>query len=429
MNTTNASSGSGGPPEIGLAGLTQPPGTSAAPPLMAAPPPAVEPPSASGERRYPVIFSGSGSEYFRIWIVNLLLTLVTLGLYFPWAKVRKLRYFYGNTQVAGHAFDFHGDPKRMLRGYLLVGALFAVYSVAGQISPVAGLIALLILAAIWPALFRAGLRFRMAQTSWRGLRFSFGGTTAGAYKALLPLFIPGLIVVLVAAVMMPEGEPTTAADKARMADAGLAIFGASFFSLLFVPWMWWSIKRYQHAHYRLGAAGTRFSAGIGSFYAVFLKTAGLMLAFSLAMGVLVALLTGLSVGLTALGLPKAVMAIVFAVAVSLVYIVMFVFVGPYMTSRLQNLAWNRTESRALGFDSALRFRPLLGLTLKNWLLILLTLGLYWPFAAIATAKLKLQAVTVVARRDLDSFAQSVHDAAKDATGDAAADVFGLDVGF
>ena len=66
----------------------------------------------------PVRFTASGSEYFRIWISNLLLTLLTLGLYHPWAKVRKLRYFYGNTWVGDHAFDFHGDPKRMLRGTL-----------------------------------------------------------------------------------------------------------------------------------------------------------------------------------------------------------------------------------------------------------------------------------------------------------------------
>ena len=59
-------------------------------------------------------FTGSGSEYFRIWIVNLLLCIVTLSLYRPWAKVRRLRYFYANTLVDGHAFDFHGNPKKML---------------------------------------------------------------------------------------------------------------------------------------------------------------------------------------------------------------------------------------------------------------------------------------------------------------------------
>ncbi|MFT6387486.1 MAG: hypothetical protein ACJAUP_000857 [Cellvibrionaceae bacterium] len=40
-------------------------------------------------------FEGKGFEYFKIWMVNILLTIVTLGLYYPWAKVRHLRYFYG----------------------------------------------------------------------------------------------------------------------------------------------------------------------------------------------------------------------------------------------------------------------------------------------------------------------------------------------
>eukprot|EP01041_Mallomonas_annulata_P027255 gene27255-48802_t len=56
-----------------------------------------------------IAFTGSGSEYFRIWIVNLLLMLVTLGIYFPWAKARRLRYFMGNTLVGGQPLGFHGN--------------------------------------------------------------------------------------------------------------------------------------------------------------------------------------------------------------------------------------------------------------------------------------------------------------------------------
>jgi len=52
-----------------------PPATAAAAPHVAAP-----------------TFTGRGSEYFRIWVVNVLLTLVTFGVYSAWAKVRKARY-------------------------------------------------------------------------------------------------------------------------------------------------------------------------------------------------------------------------------------------------------------------------------------------------------------------------------------------------
>jgi len=61
-------------------------------------------------------FTGDGREYFRIWIVNLLLTLGTFGVYGAWAKVRKLRYFRQNTLLDGHAFDFHARPLPMLFG-------------------------------------------------------------------------------------------------------------------------------------------------------------------------------------------------------------------------------------------------------------------------------------------------------------------------
>ncbi|MGI9025580.1 MAG: DUF898 family protein, partial [Burkholderiaceae bacterium] len=56
----------------------------------------------------PFVFTGTGSEYFKIWIVNLALTLVTLSIYSPWAKVRRLRYFYGNTLLDDSPFEFHG---------------------------------------------------------------------------------------------------------------------------------------------------------------------------------------------------------------------------------------------------------------------------------------------------------------------------------
>src|SRR5256885_5608672 len=147
--------------------------------------------TAPRERRLEIRFTGSGSEYFRIWIVNLLLTIVTLSLYHPWAKVRRLRYFYGNTLVGGQPLDFHGNPLAMLRGYLLVGALVVLYSVAGHFSPTAGLFAFVVIAALWPALLKSSMQFRLANTSWRGLRFAFRGSPGGAAAALLPVFVAG----------------------------------------------------------------------------------------------------------------------------------------------------------------------------------------------------------------------------------------------
>ncbi len=35
-------------------------------------------------------FSGRGSEFFGIWIVNVLLSILTLGIYSAWAKSQNL---------------------------------------------------------------------------------------------------------------------------------------------------------------------------------------------------------------------------------------------------------------------------------------------------------------------------------------------------
>lgn len=384
----------------------------------------------AGTKAWPVTFTGSGSEYFRIWIVNLLLMIVTLTLYYPWAKVRKLRYFYGNTQVAGHALDFHGQPKQMLRGYLLVGALFVVYNFAFKASPTAGLLALAIMAGIWPLLFRTSMRFRLANTSWRGLRFAFSGDAPGAYKALLPTFLPAILMFLVLALFGPDmagnASPPTAADRAKMAQFG-AWFGAvGLLSVLAVPLMWWALKRYQHNHYALAQERTAFTAGAGSFYVVFLKAFGLLLLIALVFGVVAGVLSGVAKSMGPALLMVITGLIVFAIV--LLYALLILLVQPYVTARLQNLIWTRTESRAIGFESRLRARALLGLNIKNWLLIMLTLGLYWPFAAVAMARMKLQAVTVLAHQDLDQLVAQQHGLMKDATGDAAADVFGVDLG-
>lgn len=193
-----------------------------------------DPPRATAvERRHALRFSGSGSEYFRIWIVNLLLTLVTLGLYYPFAKVRRLRYFYGNTTVAGHAIDFHGSPWRMLRGYLLVGLLFVLYSMASNVSPLAAVVALAAVAAVWPALLHGSLRFRLANTSWRSLRFRFTGKVGDTYRVVLPLFVPAALFVVGAALIPESGEA-----RGAVATLGLVATAFALATSLVFPWFW-----------------------------------------------------------------------------------------------------------------------------------------------------------------------------------------------
>ena len=81
----------------------------------------------------PMHFSGSGAEYFGIWIVNLLLTIVTLGIYSAWAKVRRLQYFCRHTELAGSSFDFHGNPIKILIGRAIALVILVAYNYTARI--------------------------------------------------------------------------------------------------------------------------------------------------------------------------------------------------------------------------------------------------------------------------------------------------------
>jgi uncharacterized membrane protein YjgN (DUF898 family) len=377
-----------------------------------------------------IAFTGSGSEYFRIWIVNLLLTLLTLGIYYPWAKVRRLRYFHGNTLVGGRPLGFHADPKKMLKGYLLVAVLLALYSGAGHFHAVAGLVAFVAVMLIWPALLKSSMQFRLANTSWRGLRFRFTGDLRGAYAAMLPLFVPALCL-LAAGAFVPGQEPP---PPWFVLMSGSVMVGL----VLVSPWLFQRLKAYQHNHFALASQHTRFQATVGTFYKLLAEVIVVYLAMSVVLGVVVcvAFLAGMLVlGLS--GNPFAEAAngksgwLILAVMGGFIAL-MLLFVSlikPYVATRLQNLVWNHTQSEDIHIHSRLKARAMVWLSVKNWLLVVFTLGLYWPFAAIARARMQLEAVSIASRTDLDSLVSHARSQEGEAAGDAAGDLFGLDIGF
>ncbi len=370
-------------------------------------------------RTLTVEFTGSGSEYFRIWAVNLLLMIVTLGIYYPFAKLRRLRYFHGNTLVGGQPLAFHGQPWAMLRGYALVLALFVAYGVAGKVSPWAGMLALALIAAVWPALHRAALQFRLANTSWRGIRLRFVGELQGAYNA----FAPSLL--LMGAVL--AGGLFTADDGASLAPIwfniilGLALLVGTVLS----PYGLWLIKRYQHAHFQFANQRSRFTPTAGSFYRLSFHASAVAMACFLVLGIVFAMVGGASLG----GGRPSFSAIFWLFALMLPFLVTVgVIAHTYYVARMQDLVWSGTRSAAMVFRSQLKFRSLLGLNLLNWLLILVTLGFYWPFAAVATAKLRLQAVSLIVAPEFEHISAGPGDAQNDAAGEAAGDLFGIDFG-
>jgi len=380
------------------------------------------PPAPDAPRRAAIRFTASGSEYFRIWIVNLLLTLVTLSAYYPFARARKLRYFHANTLVDEQPLGFHGDPWKMLRGHLLVVLFLVCYGGAGRISPVAGGVAALIFAALWPALWVASLRFRLGNTSWRGLRLHFSGSLPGAYLAFAP-FVPAVLVILGSALMGEHPDPETAKT------VGIAMGLALLLMLALIPLGLARLKRYQHGHFNLGSERTQLSARTRSFYAFYLRSFGLTL---LTMVMVVASVAGVAllVGAVALasGASKETLMALLPIAVLLSYLPFFFVLQPYAVSRLQNLVWNHTASQHVGFESRLRASSLAWRMLKNFFFMVITLGLYRPFAVVHTTRLRLESTQVLVQGDVNQWLDTRAAAQAEAAGDAAGDVLGIDIG-
>lgn len=146
-----------------------------------------------------IVFQGKASEYFGIWIVNLLLTLVTLGVYSAWAKVRRKKYFYNNTLVENAGFDYHANPVSILKGRLIALAFFLGYSFSGNVNLFLPFLFMLIFLIALPWLVVRSATFNARNTSHRGLRFNFVGTAREAVRVfvavpILTLVTFGLII-------------------------------------------------------------------------------------------------------------------------------------------------------------------------------------------------------------------------------------------
>jgi uncharacterized membrane protein YjgN (DUF898 family) len=130
-------------------------------------------------------FRGSAGEYFGIWIVNILLTIITVGIYSAWAKVRRNRYFYGNSFIDDHSFDYHARGLQIFIGRAIVFGYIVAYNVVLSISPIAGGLLGLLMLVLLPWIVMRSLRFNARVTSYRNIRFDFVGKTWGAVVAVL----------------------------------------------------------------------------------------------------------------------------------------------------------------------------------------------------------------------------------------------------
>ena len=87
-------------------------------------------------------FTGNAKDYFGIWIVNLILSIVTLGIYSAWAKARREIYFKNNTKIFDTGFGYHATGGQIFKGRLVAFVILVAVNIVYSFLPFFGLASL-----------------------------------------------------------------------------------------------------------------------------------------------------------------------------------------------------------------------------------------------------------------------------------------------
>lgn len=341
-------------------------------------------PAPPAGRAAKVEFIGSAGEYARLWYVNRILSLLTLGIYSAWAKVRQRQYLASHTLIDGVPLVYEGRPLPILYGRLLAFSILGLAWGLQTLFPWAksAVAIVVILAAPWFVLNT--LAFNARNHSWRGLHFHFTGTYRQAARAVYPL----LVWPVSALAFWALGQLGTN----RLSEVGEYWVPLLIYALLF-PRTAAAIVCLKFDGLRLGDARVTLAASPQDLNALNSRMGGRRFMKLLFGGVI---LCGLIVPYLSPELGGAIWTVVFLTYVALA--------GGYVGARGFNLILHRLcLADRVRFRSTLSLETHARLFLRNTLLTLGTLGLAAPWCQVKVREARLQAVTIYVDGSLDEF--------------------------
>ncbi|NEQ70986.1 MAG: DUF898 domain-containing protein [Symploca sp. SIO2D2] len=356
---------------------------------------------ANPPQKFKIAFHGDASEYFKIWIVNVALTVLTLGIYYPWAKVRTRRYFYASTELDGHRFDYLADPKTLLKGYLIIYATILLYVLGiSQIIPIAiGIIVIIALGIMGPYFIAASLRFWMHNASYRNVRFNFSGTTGDAYGLFWGY---GLLSYITAGLMY--------------------------------PYMRFKISEYVFGNASFGQSRFQFKGEAGPFYKIYLVAFAIIMGFVFLAVIAVAGGAVILAPMTEGANEEQVGAAAFAgiIAFYLLYIPVFLLITGFVGAKLMQYNYSVLslgEVEEVTFASDIKVGRYIWVTFSNAVATILSLGLLSPWAKVRATKMVLESISLSSKSGSLGSHEALAAADQSATGEAASDAMDFDIGF
>jgi len=341
-------------------------------------------------QKMPFEFTGNGGEYFRIWIVNVLLTIITLGIYSAWAKVRTKRYFYRNTKVGGSPFEYHARPIQILKGRLLIFGGYVIFVVTTQFQPVIGSIIAAIIGLAAPWLIVRSHVFTARNSSWRNIRFDFNEhSLKDAIRTFLivPMLIPFTLGMI-------------------------------------IPYLSYRGWRFSVTNSRVGRQPFSFqSVRVGTYYRAFFVMAFLLVVIVLAFFGLIA---GSNLLFRVQDIdPRGGINLDWTPLFLILFLYLIVVPGYRVMTR--NISLNGTTLGDHTFESTLKVWPVIWIYISNAVAIVFSIGLLTPWARVRVSRYLANHLVLNATDDLESFVQ-VEQRKTNVFGEEATDFMDIDIG-
>lgn len=382
-------------------------------------------------------FNGNASEYFKIWIVNILLTILTLGLYYPWAKVRNNRYFYANTSLDGKIFEYHATGKQLFFGYFIAMILFIIYIIIQESSPLGSFALLGVLFLAIPWIILKSMTFNMKMTSFSSVHFSFRGDIKQAY---INFFIyPILLYIGLIAIFM------------LMSYIGSAIVSIVLFVGM-IAFMIYGLAYIKKRNSEFFLNNTQFGQGIfktnleiKKLASILSKTIGIAVLSLVAIFTVVGLITYLSVGIeTMMSLSqigqnpvtedpkefqnKMMLVLPMLITIYICTVFAMIFVMAYSLTRHRTYIYEKTDlDEKINFISTLKVGVYSWVLISNFIIIILTFGFGFPWAKVRVARLMLSNTHIKTENGFDEYI-SKEQKNTSPLGEQIGDVLDVDVG-
>lgn len=326
------------------------------------------------------VYDGRLGELYAIYLRHIVLMLLTLGWSRFWGRTRLRRYLWSHLAVLGDRFEYRGHGRELLIGFLLAllliaawaGLMWLVWIHVFHERPVAtfgafDIFSLSVALIGFPLAFvghYAGLRYRLSRTRWRGVRcWLVGSAWRYGASATFLTFLNACTGQLL--------TPVVSVNLARPRIANVR-FGTLPFTFA-------------------GSAGDIYGRFIGYYFLnIFAWAVALVIVFAAIGGTVSELGVSTDDIGDLLAHPDArTVLIILAIAIG-AYILFGLLILPlrcWWQAYLFRYLVSHCRAGNVLFATAISTRQMWGFMVLNYMIVLVTLGLGWPWVMHRTLRL------------------------------------------